>query len=178
MNKFAFSLFTLVMLSACSGDVKGELGLRRQGPDEFAVEKRPKLEVPPQFKLRPPNPGEQPLNVEDPKDLARKSLIDAPIVTGAKSESEENLLGKLGAEKANPNIRDVIKTEYDERQDPSVLDKIRQISDDNIEKTVVDAKKEKERIEENKKKNKPITEGETPAKSINDGKPILDKIFN
>jgi hypothetical protein len=168
----------LYALTACSGDVKGDLGLRKTGPDEFTVEKRPRLEVPPQFKLRPPTPGEEPRNVEHSRDVARKALVGAPSVSGMQSKGEETLLQRAGAEKADSKIKDVLRKEYKEQDDPSVLEKLRQISDKNRSKTLVDAKKEKERIEGNKKQNKPITAGETPAKSENDGKPVLQKIFN
>jgi hypothetical protein len=173
-----FSLCVLFLISACSGDVKGDLGLRKSGPDEFLVEKRPRLEIPPQFKLRPPAPGEDALNTEHTRDMARKKLISAPEVSGMPSTGEEVLLKNAGVEKADDNIKNIIRKEYDEQQDPTILDKIRQISDKNRLKTLVDPEKEKQRIEENKKNNKPITEGKTPAKSENDGKPVLEKIFN
>ncbi len=246
----------LVALSACSGNVKEELGLKREGPDEFAVERKPKLEVPPSFKLRPPAPGEEPLNVTSPRDSARNALIgeqpkpsesipalegvpstdplagltdatigantgltsdtapaDAtptdttpsdttatdgasadkpateanPAVTDApkqpepvveKSEGENILLKNAGTESKDDNIRSTLKQEYKEEQDQGVLGTLETMSNNNFDKTVVDPKGEKERIDANKKENKPITEGETPAKSINHDKSFFEKIFN
>ncbi len=178
-RNFLLGLFAVsVLLPSCSGDVKDNLGMRRNAPDEFAVEKRPRLDMPPQFKLRPPAPGELPLNVEEPRDAARLRLIDSPIVGSAQSSAEENFLSKVGVTRSDENIRSTIREEYQEEEDAGILTRIRKISDDNLNKTLVDAKKEKERIDENIKENKPITEGETPAKSMKDGKPILEKILD
>ncbi len=43
-------------LAACSG-TKKQLGLERDPPDEFAVVTRAPLSLPPDYKLRPPEPG-------------------------------------------------------------------------------------------------------------------------
>ena len=176
---FSFLVIASCLLASCSGDVKKQLGMKRDGPDEFAVEKRPRLEVPPAFKLRPPAPGEAPLNAVETKDEAlQKVLGTSGAPTATSSSGEKTLLGKLGVDKADSDIRKTLIQEYDSSQDKDVIDKIRSISDDNTNKTLVDAQKEKERIEENKKKDKPVTEGETPTKSINDGKSVIDKILD
>lgn len=177
MKKIA--ILALLILSACGGDTKGQLGLRKEGPDEFAVERKPKLEVPPSFKMRAPTPGEAPLNEVKPEDAARAALINsAPAEAGEKSEGENILLNKLGVAEADPQIKDTLRKEYNEEQDKGILEKIESISDNNLNKTLVDPEKEKERIETNKKEGKPITEGETPAKSINHDKSVIDKILN
>ena len=181
MKKLA--IFTLLFLAACGGDVKGDLGLRKEGPDEFAVERKPKLEVPPSFKLRAPNPGEAPLNTENTSDTARSALLNSAEQTSTdptteKSEAESLLLNKLGAAEANPDIKEQLKQEYTSEDDKGVIDKLQSLSDDNMEKTLVDPEKEKERIVNNQKEGKPITEGETPAKSINHDKSVIDKILN
>jgi hypothetical protein len=46
------------MLPGCS-DLRLALGMDRVGPDEFAVESRAPLLIPPDFNLRPPQPGAQ-----------------------------------------------------------------------------------------------------------------------
>jgi hypothetical protein len=56
---FALSLLCssgLLLLSGCS-DMKRAIGLERTSPDEFAVESRAPLTMPPDFELRPPQPG-------------------------------------------------------------------------------------------------------------------------
>ncbi len=55
-------LLTIACLSAmllapgCS-DLRVALGMDRVGPDEFVIESRAPLTIPPDFNLRPPNPG-------------------------------------------------------------------------------------------------------------------------
>ena len=44
------------LLPGCS-DMKRAIGLERTSPDEFAVESRAPLTMPPDFELRPPQPG-------------------------------------------------------------------------------------------------------------------------
>ena len=46
----------LLALPGCS-DMRQALGMDRTGPDEFAVESRAPLLIPPDFNLRPPQPG-------------------------------------------------------------------------------------------------------------------------
>ena len=45
-----------LMLPGCAG-FRQALGMDRVGPDEFAVESRAPLTIPPEFDLRPPQPG-------------------------------------------------------------------------------------------------------------------------
>ncbi|MBK5955442.1 hypothetical protein CCR92_15760, partial [Rhodospirillum rubrum] len=61
MNPFARTLVAAALLaplalSGCS-NAKKSLGLDRQPPDEFKVVTRAPLAMPPDFNLRPPQPG-------------------------------------------------------------------------------------------------------------------------
>jgi len=47
---------SLLVLSGCGG-MRTVLGMDQVGPDEFAVESRAPLLIPPDFNLRPPQPG-------------------------------------------------------------------------------------------------------------------------
>jgi hypothetical protein len=49
------SLCSITLLSGCG--FRQLIGLDRVGPDEFAVESRAPLTIPPDFELRPPAPG-------------------------------------------------------------------------------------------------------------------------
>ena len=49
-------LALILPLAGCSG-LRQALGMDRVGPDEFAVEARAPLTIPPGFDLRPPQPG-------------------------------------------------------------------------------------------------------------------------
>lgn len=72
-------------LSACSNPRKS-LGLEKHPPDEFAVVARAPLEMPPDFKLRPPEPGADRPQETRPTDVARSALMggSAPTI-GASS---------------------------------------------------------------------------------------------
>src|SRR5579884_2208102 len=50
------SLCLPLLVSGCGG-FRQAIGLDRSGPDEFAVETRAPLTIPPDFDLRPPKPG-------------------------------------------------------------------------------------------------------------------------
>ncbi|HKS87916.1 MAG TPA: DUF3035 domain-containing protein [Stellaceae bacterium] len=54
---FGFLCLPLVLLLPGCSDFRQILGMDRTGPDEFAVESRAPLTVPPDFDLRPPQPG-------------------------------------------------------------------------------------------------------------------------
>jgi hypothetical protein len=56
---FAWSFVCLAGASLLPGctELKRSIGLEKTSPDEFAVESRAPLEMPPDFELRPPQPG-------------------------------------------------------------------------------------------------------------------------
>lgn len=203
MNKLIL-LGTLFALSACaSGEVRETLGLTRDAPDEFKVVSRPPLSVPPDFSLRPPDPGAPPREAVNPEEEASRvflrdsddagssgasELIESnvdtavtPVLTGSVPTSAESLLlGKLGTEKADPEIRDklyVDEKELDrdvvEDENATVIDKL--LGYGAVE-PVIDPFAEAERIRENVDEDKPINEGEVPVIDKS-GESTLDKIF-
>jgi hypothetical protein len=66
----------LMLLTACTS-VKQILGMDTQGPDEFAVESRAPLTIPPDFNLRPPSPGAARPQEASAQDKARKVMDTA-----------------------------------------------------------------------------------------------------
>jgi hypothetical protein len=64
------------MLSGCTG-FRQALGMDRVGPDEFAVESRAPLTIPPEFDLRPPQPGAPRPQEATAADKARKVIDTA-----------------------------------------------------------------------------------------------------
>jgi hypothetical protein len=172
-NLFIVALF--FALPACSGDVKETLGMRRDAPDEFAVERRPKLDVPPEFKLRPPLASEDGLKESQIRDELQANVLGSSTLSST-GNAEAVLLEKTGAGAANPEIRKIISKEYGS-ENPDLLERIESISDDTTQKTLVDAEKERERISQNKKSGKAITEGESAARSKSGTTSVLDKIL-
>src|SRR5437870_11071272 len=54
---FAVVCLSLSLLLPGCGEFRRAVGMDRVGPDEFAVESRAPLTIPPEFDLRPPQPG-------------------------------------------------------------------------------------------------------------------------
>lgn len=105
---FAFLCIPAFVLAGCSSGVKETLGLERSAPDEFAVIERAPLTMPPNFNLEPPRPGaprpQEEMTSTKAKGLVLSSQSSAPKPSDV-SASEQALLGKVGAAKADPNIR-------------------------------------------------------------------------
>lgn len=70
----AMSLVLILALPGCTG-MRRALGMEQVGPDEFAVESRAPLTIPPDFDLRPPQPGAPRPQEVTAAEKARK-LID------------------------------------------------------------------------------------------------------
>lgn len=159
-------------LAACSSDsLKDSLGYGKQAPDEFAIVTKAPLVFPPDFSLRPPQPGvarPQEANFE-PNIVAQRALtgsssLDAAAV--ASSAGEAALLEKTGGAEANPQIRQVVNN--DQRalveKDSSFTDEILFWQKPSAsDARTVDAGAERRRIEQNAAQGKPVTTGETPS---------------
>lgn len=204
MNTRWIILLAAFTLAACSGgEVRGTLGLDRQAPDEFRVVSRPPLSVPPEFNLRPPRPGDAPLNaasaekaaselvlapaaggqvtldqLDDLRDLPSETAVD-PVVSGElASPAESQFLTRLGAGEADAEIRSKLyqdnKTLPQEAEDEaSPLEQWLGVSESS---SVIDPKAEAERIRENKDEGKPVNEGE--VKTVDPKKQsVLDRLF-
>jgi hypothetical protein len=65
----------LLPIGGCAqGSVQDALGMGKRSPDEFAVVRRAPLIVPPDFELRPPEPGAPRPNIGRTSDQARVAL--------------------------------------------------------------------------------------------------------
>lgn len=160
------------LLCGCS-NVRNTLGLNKDAPDEFAVVRRAPLEIPPGLTaaaLPPPRPGMQRPQESTPSEEAREALIGSEDSEGSFSKepsaSEDLLLQKTHATDTDPAIRRTIDQETAELKDRNkpVIKKLTGLgnSDEDSSATVVDAKKEYERLKKNEAAGKPATEGETP----------------
>jgi hypothetical protein len=69
-------LSLVLVLPGCT-DFRRALGMDRVGPDEFAVESRAPLTIPPDFDLRPPQPGAQRPQEVTAAERARKVIDTA-----------------------------------------------------------------------------------------------------
>lgn len=193
-------LFCLPLLLAACGDgsMRDTLGLNRDAPDEFTVVSRPALSVPPEFNLRPPQPGAPPLgpsadetarglilgkpatNLPDINSLTEPTVSTAvtPVIASdAPTQGASALLKHAGADAADENIRSQLGTDavtpVDNSHAKSLYEKL--IGADKAQ-PVVDAKKEAERLRDNREAGKPLNEGEVP---VEETKPpsVIDRIF-
>ncbi|WP_413204887.1 DUF3035 domain-containing protein [Rhodospirillum sp. A1_3_36] len=161
-------------LGACD-NAKKQLGLERNAPDEFKVVTRAPLALPPDFNLRPPEPGAARPQEMAPRDAAHTALMgqssglpgqNANLSTGLTS-GEQALLGSADANRAIPNIREVVNRETSSlaAEDKSFTEKLVFWRDTNEDQfgTVVDPDSESQRLRQNQSLGRPVTEGRTPT---------------
>lgn len=186
--KVSFSALPLLLAACSDGSVQDTLGINREAPDEFTVVSRPPLSLPPEFSLRPPRSGEAPRG-QSANDRARDVLngkttetqmqaTDAPAKAApALSEGADNLLKRAGASAADSDIRSKLTTDaatpVDTSNAKTLLD---QITGAEKNEPVVDAKKEAERLRDNKDAGKPVTEGDVPEITPKP-RSLIDRIF-
>src|SRR3546814_5028479 len=107
------------VLAGCSSADR-IFGLDRNQPDEFAVVSRAPLSMPPEFNLRPPQPG-APRPQEGTAQQRAETVVfgtgqegfgAAGTVQPANiSQGETALLSQAGAANADPNIRQIVNQE-------------------------------------------------------------------
>ena len=97
------NLFALIFLLSSCENVKKGLGIKKDVPDEFLIEKRNPLTMPPNFDLLPPdsvNQNNQKDEKDNLKDIFNKNLgkdkKDTEINKGTDSGSlEKSILEKI-----------------------------------------------------------------------------------
>jgi hypothetical protein len=180
VGRAAIALACLAALAACEG-VKEELGLTKTSPDEFTVVRKAPLVLPPNFTLRPPDPGSAGPREIQPSQTARASLLNggdgnatssaggdngaAPVDPGNRSGGEVALLEQAGALGADGSIRQVINRETTvlAEKDRSFTDRLIFWQKAQPPGTVVDPTKESQRLRDNAATGEPVTKGETPV---------------
>jgi len=166
----AAAVVAVVAAAGCEG-TQELLGQSKRTPDEFAVYSRAPLSLPPEYGLRPPEPGSaRPQNVL-PKDDARQALLGrrgaSPTASAPADASEGTrvLLRQTGALDANPDIRVLINRETSilAEEDKSFTDRILFWGTPTEYGSVVDPAQEARRIREKQALGRPLTEDETPT---------------
>lgn len=174
-------LMAAVSLSACQS-VKQELGVGRNSPDEFSVVKRAPLTLPPDYELRAPSQGAAPPASVVSQQAKTILLGENAAQADQAGSAEVQLLQKMNAQNADPSIRDVITEEngYIALQNKTMADKLifwsdKPVPEEKIPASVVNAKDEKQRIDQNQQQGKPVNEGEVPV--IEKKKGTIDRLF-
>lgn len=155
-----------ILLGGCSG-VKDSLGITKDSPDEFTIIKRAPLEIPGDLVLPPPTPGAPRPQEQTANAQAKQAVFGQGSSAAAQtSQGEQGLLQRTQANQVDPNIRYTIDAEaaaIAEREKPVAQKLLGIVKDTPAPASVVDAKKEAERIKKNAAEGKPVTEGETPT---------------
>ena len=105
-----------LMLTGCTA-FRTAIGAVKNPPDEFTVVTKAPLVIPPDFNLRPPQPGAAARNEPDPDGLARDALfpqngVNQAAALGAEySEGEKFLLTRTNALTIDPQIRRRVTTD-------------------------------------------------------------------
>ena len=144
------------------------------GPDEFAVVTRAPLSLPPDFDLRPPRPGAARPNESSPRDDAQTELLRNLGNRGGRSSTKKSIPGNFTTGEAallkraealnvDPKIRELVARdsgliiESDTLVDTLVFWKSKKPA-----QTLVDPRREAERLRGNAALGKPATTGTTP----------------
>ncbi len=176
-STFLCMVGAVALLSACESARKVFSG-DKNSPDEFAVYSRPPLSMPPEYKLRPPKPGEKFQRGDSSATIAKQAIVSRAINRRPLPKVEGSpgviaLLRETGGLTATSDIRATINEEASilSSQDQAFVDKLIFWVDEVPESsTIVDAKKEQKRIQKNQALGKSITEGESPEIKVKRGR--------
>jgi hypothetical protein len=181
----------VLSLSGCGGKVRQALGMTKHSPDEFLTVAHAPLSLPPDYSLRPPEPGAPRPQEGTAAEQAQTALYannggTAPMAgttgtTGAneaQSSGEVALLQNAGAAGVDPGIRAQIDTETAAQieRDQTLISRLVFWRTQEPYGTVVDPVAESKRLQENQALGKPATEGETPIIAPRK-KGVLEGIF-
>lgn len=177
-----------LLLSGCD-KARTAIGLDKQAPDEFSVVTRAPLSLPPDFGLRPPEPGSQRPQERTVQTQARKVLlrnsrtsaadaIKSAAAAGKVSRGEAAILSRAGALDSDSSIRRKVNRESTAfaEADESFLDKVFFWQEVPKPGSIVDPGKESRRIREARALGDAVNKGEVPVIERKK-KGILEGIF-
>lgn len=153
-------------LGGC-GDTRKALGWEKNPPDEFKIVNRAPLTLPPDYALRPPQPGaSRPQELAVPQ-AARQAILGANGAASANpaaSAGEAALLARVGATGSDTRIRELVDRESQTLADAdkTLLDRVVFWQRPEPPGTVVDPEREAQRLRENQALGRPVTDGDTP----------------
>lgn len=178
-------LLAAFSLQGCS-KAREAFGLERQAPDEFAVVARAPLTLPPDYGLRPPEPGTRRPQETSVPQAARSTVLGSggrELAPGAPprglTRGEDALLASAGAMNPSPDIR----ARVDEESAALAAARIDFIEwlmfwrDAPPPGVVVDAQKEARRIQETIALGEPAVKGRTPVIERRESG-FLERVFN
>ena len=171
-----------LLVAGCSGISDQLTGRGKYAPDEFSVVSRAPLTLPPDYGLRPPDPGALRPQETRVQDIAKAALLGAGASSHQAADAspgEQALLGRAGGSDADPGIRRILNEEssiYAE-DDETFVDNLMFWRDKTPPGVIVDPTKESQRLEEATALGDDPTEGETAVIERRQ-KGILEGVFN
>ncbi len=171
-----------LIVAGCSGISDQISGKGKYAPDEFSVVARAPLTLPPDYGLRPPQPGVQRPQETRAQDVAKAALIGAGTPSQSAADAsigEQALLGRAGSANADPGIRRIINEEsalYAADND-TFVDNLMFWRDEEQPGLIVDPTLESQRIEEATALGEDPLKGET-ATIERRQKGLLEGVFN
>jgi hypothetical protein len=177
------SMTIFLTLAGCArGTVQDALGMGKRSPDEFAVVSRAPLILPPDYGLRPPDPGQSRPGVDTSSERARTSLTgglvpqpsdaDQEVVSAAFDErgepagsGERALVAQATPTPVDPEIRRRISEENMQlaEVEQALFTRLVKWQQPQTLGTVIDPVAETERLRTNRLEGKPPTEGDSPV---------------
>lgn len=186
LPRFLLALSLALAVSAC-GEARRQIGLEKPPPDEFAVVNRAPLSIPPDYSLRPPQPGAARPQEGATSEQARQAILGGrtqlkatqPLVKGGRTQGEMVVLKSAGASDITPNIRQIVNEESTAlaEADKPLTDKLMFWGKPNEYSEAMDARQESKRIRENQALGKDMEEGSTPMIKRRH-KALLEGIFD
>lgn len=163
------SAVAALALSACS-DAKKAIGLERTAPDEFVVVSRAPLTVPPDMQNLPkPNPGAVRPQEGTTSDQAAAAVFGKQTAkqrqNAASGSGQQALVAKAGGKGVDPDVRRKVEQETNQMivADKSWVDNILFWRKPAEPTTLVDPKKESQRLRETQAEGKPVNDGVVPT---------------
>lgn len=150
LKVLVLAVLAVASLSACEA-MDSILGKSKNPPDEFTVYQRAPLSIPPEFSLRPPEPG-----APRPQNRSARGRAETALM-GTASQRPANmtpgtqlLLEQAGAFDVEPQIRLAVNEETEKlaKDDQNITRKIMFWSKDGEYGQVIDAEAEAQRIKE------------------------------
>lgn len=159
-----------ILLAGCSNadQTLRSFGLTRDPPDEYTVTTRAPLSVPPDFALRPPQPGaarpqeQTTTNAAEDALVPQAALTAAPAASAADSPGQEAIIAAAGPTPPADIRRRVDQEAAKEASSHALTDRLMFWKTPAPPGTVVDPQKEAQRLRNNAALGQSQTTGDTP----------------
>jgi hypothetical protein len=160
-------LAALVLAGCNTSDLSRSFGLTRDTPDEFTVTTQVPLSMPPEFSVRPPQPGAARPQQLSEQQQAQEALVPQTALTGVptgEASAGQSALVQAAGPTAPSNIRAEVNNEAAAaaQQSNGFVDKLMFWRSTPPPGIVVDPQQEAQRIRENAALGRTQESGDTP----------------